>query len=63
MLGQAAFVTTEHWVPQTSPVASEHRPTHMPLASTLLPEGGPKQDSLTSGARVPPAWNVPQELI
>ena len=47
MLGPAVFSIGELWVPKTSPVASEHPPTHMPLAPSLLPEGSPKQDSLS----------------
>ena len=63
MLGPAVFSIREHWVPKASPVASEHPPTHMPLAPTLLPQGSRKQDSGAWGARVPPAWKLPQELI
>ena len=62
MLGPAACFVTEHWVPKASPAASEHPPTHMPLPSTLEPLGSPKQDPLACGARVPPAWDLPQEL-
>ena len=47
MLAPAVCSIGEHWMLKTSPAASEHPPTHMPLAPTLLPEDSPKQDSLS----------------